>query len=261
MKKSFLFLIASIFLIGFSFSQESTWNQTNEKGEKIGDWRAFYPNGKIRYVGSFENNLPVDTFYYYFQSGKLKTFLEYDSINSAKAKLYYETGEKMADGRYTNRKKEGMWVSYGANNIKVEQGAFLDGKKYGLWKTFYEDGSVSMEVNFENDLEQGAVKHYFIDGKLKQEANYKDGFLDGLSINYDGKGKKVLKGIYYKGARDGKWIYYDEQQTMETILEYDKGQLLNPDALKEINYNSDQYRSNVKDVLEFEDLRGRIKYE
>ncbi len=261
MKKIFLFLVSSLFLIGLSFSQENSWNQTNEKGGKVGDWRAFYPNGKLRYIGSFEDNVPVDTFYYYFQSGKLKTILMYDSINSAKAKLYYETGEMLAEGRYTNNKKEGMWISYGAKNIKVEQGTFLDGKKYGPWKTFYEDGTVSMEVYFENDLEQGPVKYYYLDGKLKQEANYRDGFLDGLSTNYDSQGKKVLKGIYYKGARDGRWIYYDDQQNMETVLEYDKGELLNPDALKEIDYESDQYRGNVKDVLEFEDLRGRIKYD
>ena len=47
-------------------------------------------------------------------------------------KLFYQNGEIMAKGKYVNQKKEGLWISYGTESIKVEEGNYEEDKKEGL---------------------------------------------------------------------------------------------------------------------------------
>jgi antitoxin component YwqK of YwqJK toxin-antitoxin module len=264
MRKSLFILIPVLFCFLFktSFGQGGEeWNQKDEKGQKVGKWRAYYSNGNLRYEGQFREGQPFSIFKYYFQDGKLKTVLRHRSATEAYAEHYYQTGDLMATGKYTNQKKDSVWTSFGAGNVKVEQGGYIAGKKYGIWRTFYPNGQVAEEVTIVNDLENGPYKSYFIDGTLKQEGTYENGLLEGLSEFYDANGNKILKGKYYRGSRDGRWIYYKELLKVDKVLEYDKGQLLNPEALDTLENDSEEYRNNIKDYLEFEDLKGKIKYE
>tara|TARA_B100001109_G_C18864333_1_gene476052 strand:- start:8099 stop:8926 length:828 start_codon:yes stop_codon:yes gene_type:complete len=249
------------------FAQDSTavnWNQLDENGLKVGKWQANYQSGSRRYVGQFENGKPFGVFKYYFPSGELQTVLEYFDREGrqAFATLYYHTGEKMAEGWYLDQKKDSTWKTFGANETILSEGAYYQGEKYGLWKTYYPNGVLAEELYFQNDYEHGPMKTYFDNGKLKQEANFENGFLNGLSIQYDPQGKKIIKGIYYKGARDKNWVYYKDLE-VDKVLEYDKGKLLNPEVLPETDGDSlmNSIRNNRKDYLEFEDLRGKIKYE
>jgi antitoxin component YwqK of YwqJK toxin-antitoxin module len=166
----------------------------------------------------------------------------------------------MAEGKYLNQIKDSTWISYGENNIKVEEGSYITGRRFGSWRTFYSNGQIAEDIFFENDLENGSYKVFYEDGNIKQEATYESGFLEGLSTNYDASGNKTLKGMYVKGSRDGRWIYYKELLEVDKVLEYDKGRLLNPEA-EIIIEDSDKFRSNVKDVLEYDDLKGKIKYD
>lgn len=239
---------------------DSLWNQTNKNEQKVGQWRAYHPNGNLRYQGQFKEGKPFDVFRYYFSNGDLQSVLKFKNDTETYATHYYQNGDMMAAGKYVNEIKDSVWVAYGEDNVVVEKGGYIGGKKYGPWKTYYRNGQVAEEIFFENDLENGSLKIYFEDGSIKQEATYKDGFLEGLSTFYDVSGNKTLKGKYVKGARDGRWIYYKELLEVEKVLEYDKGRLLNPEAEQLID-DSEEFQQNKKDVLEFEDLNGRIKYE
>jgi antitoxin component YwqK of YwqJK toxin-antitoxin module len=223
-----LLLVFSINLL--NAQSDSLWNQSDENNQKIGKWRAYHSNGKLRYEGQFNEGKPFDVFRYYFSNGDLQSVLKYKSDTESYATHYYQNGDLMASGKYVNQKKDSVWISYGEDNVVVEKGGFINGKKYGSWKTFYKSGQVAEEQFLENDLENGPLKIYFEDGSLKQEAIYKDGFLEGLSTFYDPAGNKTLKGKYVKGARDGRWIYYKELLEVEKVLEYDKGRLLNPEV-------------------------------
>jgi len=262
MKKTILLSIFFSLIVQLGFSQSADqWNQKNEEGKRVGKWRDYHPSGKLRYEGQFDNGVPFDVFRYYFQSGKLQTVLTYEDESVAIGKHYYENGEPMAEGKYINQLKEGTWITYGTGGVKVEEGSYLAGKKYGTWRTFYPSGKIAEEVSLENDLEEGALKVYFEDGTLKQEAFYKGGFLEGKSTFYNPEGKEILSGAYFKSSRNGDWVYYSDSLQTKTILKYDKGILLNPEAVELLPDDSDLYKNNVKDELEFEDLNGKIKYE
>ncbi len=263
MKKIAFSTIAFLFLwLPFSIAQvDSSWNNTDADGEKEGKWRAYHNNGVLRYVGQFEKGKPAGEFKYFFDSGDLQSVLNFESSEIANARLFYQTGDLMAEGKYVNQKRDGLWISYGGGNVKLEQGAYELGLKTGVWKTYFLNGQVSSESEFDKDVKVGTFKMYHPSGKLKQESIYVDGKLNGLATFYKTDGKKFLKGLYLNDRRDKRWIYYDENMKIEKVLLYEEGVLTNPEILETINYDSEPYERNIKDVLEFDDLRGKIRYE
>jgi len=241
--------------------EDSLWNQKSSNGDKIGKWRGYHKNGKLRYTGQFKEDKPCEVFKYYFDTGDLQSILTFKEPTVAQAKLFYQNGDIMAEGVYINQKREGRWISYGAENIKVEEGEYKNGNKTGSWLTYFPNGQISSEIVFENNLKNGPFKNYYNNGKLKQEGVYENDKLNGLSIFYKPDGKKFLKGIYNNDSRNKNWVFYNDKMEVNKVLEYNNGVLLNPEVLDTINYDSEPFKNNIKDVLEFEDLRGKIKYE
>lgn len=244
-----------------SFSQENLWNQKNPEGEKIGKWRDFYDNGNLRYIGQFKENEPYGTFRNYYPAGKLQVKREFLEPTLSQVTFYYQDGDLMAKGFYLNQEKDSLWQTFGADSNIVSEGNYLKGKKYGIWTIYFPNGKVAEEITYVDDIKNGLYKKYFDNGVLRQEATYVNGLLEGISVFYDPNGLKTLKGKYYRGVRNGKWVYYNEQGVLEKVIEYDMGKNLSEDEDDDImELNSEQYKDNRKDYLEFEDLKGRIKY-
>src|SRR5690606_29422552 len=131
MKFSTLLTFIFLFLIGsIAFSQTEEWNQTNEKGEKVGQWRDFYKNANLRYTGQFKNGKPFGEFENYYEDGKLQAILTYITPEKAYAELYYQTGEILAKGYYFNQQRDSVWTTYGAKGRVVSKGGYLGGKKF-----------------------------------------------------------------------------------------------------------------------------------
>lgn len=262
-----LIKIAFVFLLVFVqpvwAQQDSVWNQKDENGLKHGKWKDVYPGGQVRYEGQFRHGEPFDVFKYYLPNGDLKTVLNFDEADSKSAygTLYYGTGDKMAEGRYKDQKKQGLWKTYGADEVLLSKGTYVSDKKYGVWKTYHRNGQIAREVMIENNLEQGPLKEYFEDGQLKQEATYQDGFKVGKTVIYTPEGDTSVVGSYYKDARDGEWRYYNEKNEIEKVIKYDKGKLLTPETGDGEVESMEEFKDQRKDRLEFEDLRGTIKYE
>ena len=260
--KILIFLLALITQSGWA-QQDSAFNQLDENGLKHGKWRSFYQNGQVQKEGQFRHGEPFDVFKIYFHNGKIKSILNYDEEDSKKvyATHYYETGEKMAEGPYLDQKKQGLWKTYGAGEVLLTEGSYVADKKYGMWKTYHRNGQLAMEVLIENDLEQGPMKKYFDDGSIQEEATYKDGFKEGTTVIYTPEGDTSTVGSYYKDARDGEWRYYNEKKELEKVIKYDKGKLLTPETGDGEVESMEEFKDNRKDELEFEDLRGPIRYE
>lgn len=258
-----MFILLALVVQSLSAQETAAWNQEDENGLKHGKWRDVYPSGKARYEGQFRHGEPFDVFKYYFPNGDLKSILEYDEekAQTAYATHFYQTGDKMAEGRYIDQKKEGVWKTYGANEVLLSEGSYVADKKYGMWKTFHRNGQVAKEVMIENDLEQGLEKKYFEDGQLKEEATYKDGFKEGKTIVYNASGDTAVVGTYFKDRRDGEWRYYNENNQLEKTVRYDRGKLLTPETGDGEVESKEQFKDNRKNRLEFEDLRGKIRYE
>ncbi|MBD98942.1 MAG: hypothetical protein CMO34_03790 [Verrucomicrobia bacterium] len=257
-----LFFLGIQFLNGQATTSVEGFNLKNSSGKADGNWRKYHDNGQLRFEGQFKDGIEYGLFRYYDQEGGLKSTLNYLKEGKAMATHYHKNGNIMATGLLVDRKKDSIWNTYSPSGDILEKGAYISGKKYGNWITYFENGQVSEEMFFENDMEEGPFKVYYPDGSLRQEANYVNGFLEGLATFYDAQGNKILKGKYYRGSRNGRWIYYKERLEVEKVLEYDKGNLLNPMENEDLmEDDTDQYKNNRKDFLEFEDLKKRISYD
>jgi len=259
--------ISLILVFGLSLSLSSQsqkqWNQENAQGQKDGPWKGYYPGGALRYVGQFNAGQPVDTFAYYYQDGKLQSLMFFDpkTPDRSLAVHFYSTGDTLAKGPYLNKKKEGFWRTFGDNSIKLSEGRYIKGKQNGKWLTYYPSGKVAAEAHYKNDIQNGPYKTYYEDGQLKQDAFFLNGAKHGQIIFYQPDGKKDQEGEYVEGQRDGKWLVYDEHELVVKLLRYENGTLLNPEDAAEGDFDKEKFRNQRKDQLEFDDLKGGVRYE
>lgn len=253
-------LIKELIAVFLVFTTSLMWAQSNVPISD-GEYTQYFPNGKVKYIGQFKDSKPYGTFKYYFESGEIKSQLDYLPNNEVKAIHYYQSGEKMAEGLYLNKKKQGIWKTYGAKEVVVEEGYYISDKKFESWKTFYPDGQLSQELIFENDLEEGPFKRYFESGQLMQEGTYIKGYRQGETTFYHLNGKVNAKGQYVQDAREGVWIYYDEEGAEFRKIEFEKGKRITPLFEDEENEDFELFKHQVKDELEYEDMEGKIKYD
>ncbi|MFM2285494.1 MAG: hypothetical protein RLZZ543_991 [Bacteroidota bacterium] len=62
------------------------------KGLKSGPTKAFYPDGKLSFEGSFENDKPNNVHYWYFTDGKVRRKEEFSNGKMTKGECYTLTG-------------------------------------------------------------------------------------------------------------------------------------------------------------------------
>lgn len=258
-------LIFCMLFVGLNLLAQDgqSWNQTDADGRRTGPWKGYYPGGQVRYLGQFEKNRAVDTFYYYFEDSKLKSILIHDPDTAQKvfAMHFYSTGDTLAKGTYINQKKQGIWITYGEGSVPVEVGSYKNDQKHGKWTIYYTDGVISEVIHYQEGIENGPYKTYFENGQIRMDAFYLNGALHGQVSYYEQNGKKEKEGEYVEGLRDGKWLVYDKNELVVKLLRYEGGKLQNPEDLDSTDYNQEEFMNRRKDYLEFEDLRGKIKYE
>ena len=96
----------------FCFSQ----NLIDENQKKQGEWLQKHPNGKVRYEGSFVDDIPTGIFNHYNERGILKANLEYYNDGKASsARLYYANGQLSATGVYIGESKDQLWKYFNKN--------------------------------------------------------------------------------------------------------------------------------------------------
>ena len=80
-------------LLLFPIPALSQANFTDASGRKQGKWEKKYESGKIRYTGTFKNDIPVGTFTYFFEreGGKMSEINYRGTTGVGYAKLYHRS--------------------------------------------------------------------------------------------------------------------------------------------------------------------------
>lgn len=206
-------------------AQNQSINQVDEQGRKQGVWKKYYDSTatKLRYTGTFSNNEPVDTFFYYYRTGDLQSLMIHDERGYDYIINYHPAGIRMSEGRYWKQQKDSVWRYYNEDGQRINKEFYIEGKRYGTWTIYHDNGKPAEERNWENDIEQGPFKQYYRDGTLKREAHYEKGSIEGTSRFYHENGKVRMEGKYYHDAKQGVWIEYDEQGQKIGEVEYVRG--------------------------------------
>lgn len=204
----------------------------------------YYPNGKMKFIGAYNDSIPVGLHKSYSEDGKIVNAKEYDDYGNLTAEgtynekgrkhgdwiYYYNTGEIKSKGSYNNNRKDGKWVYYYQSGKKEQEGSYIKGKLDKTWVWFFENGQIEREENYDNGKENGdfieynengdiILKGQYVDGEKegfwtydvgdhKEEGNYVTGLQEGVWNHYYSNGKILFTGNFIQGSANGKHKYY-----------------------------------------------------
>lgn len=209
------------------FSQDSI-NRTDAQGHRQGVWKKADKDGHKLYEGQFKDGIPVGEFRYYYPDGKLKTVsLMSNEGKTARTVTYATNGHKIAEGKYSNEKKDSTWKYFSElDGVLLSEENYTAGAKNGVFKTFYPNGNVTEMVHYRDGKKEGEWTQYYEDGKLRFKGTYnkdeKEGPFTGFYLN----GKVSFTGSYKSGHMDGSWTFYEENGDLMRTDKYSEGAMV-----------------------------------
>ncbi|MCX6283274.1 MAG: toxin-antitoxin system YwqK family antitoxin [Bacteroidetes bacterium] len=217
-----LFLLLGINF--FAFGQAGI-NFTDASGLRQGAWVKSDKEGHKIYEGQFKNSVPYGEFRYYYPGGKIKTVSEFEEEGkTVKTVSYSENGRKIAEGKYWNEKKDSIWKYYSDyDGVLLSEENYSSGLRNGTSKTFYPNGNIAEQVHYSEGRKEGEWIQYFEDGKLKFKGSYSNDEKDGPFTAYYPGGKINFSGAYKAGHMDGTWSFYEENGEVMRSEKYSGG--------------------------------------
>lgn len=172
-------------------------------GKKAGVWKFYFDNGKLAQQGNFINGEPDGIWKIYYQSGNLLANEVYVSglLEGGYTELADDSsGNKItAKGNYFRNMRDGDWIYY-VGDVTIK-GKYQNDNEIGVWEEIYNNGNLCFSGNYENGVENGIHKYYYENGKLKEERFYKSGLRQGDWKIYNEKAKLIVT-ITYKDDKE-----------------------------------------------------------
>jgi antitoxin component YwqK of YwqJK toxin-antitoxin module len=245
---------AGICLSSAVFAQEVT-NKTDASGKKQGKWIKYDENKKKMYEGTFENNIPVGLFIYYYDTGTpwSKTVFSQNG-KVARTKMYDAGGNLIGEGKYVSEKKDSLWKFYGGEEFKlVSEETYSNGIKNGPSKVYYSNGQVSEDKTWKNGKLEGPCKKYFESGTIKYMGQYTADKLEGKVTYYHPNGKVDAQGVYKNDLKEGVWTYYkDDGITVKRKDTYLNGRMIESTDKGSDTISKEQMEKEKKNSQQFE---------
>lgn len=219
--KNKVVLLLLLLLGAFNINAQESLNQVNRDGERIGVWKKYHRNGRIRYQGQFKNGVEVGVFKFYSMESSdhpimIKTFT--GKINEATIKYYSEEGILESVGEMIGKERNGKWVYYfkdGKTIISEEN--YDKGILNGTSSIFYKTGKTAEILNYIDGKLDGSVKRFADNGVLIDDLIYSKGKLNGLAKYFNLDGKLIYSGIYENDEKIGEWEFYKDGKPSDTI--------------------------------------------
>ena len=208
-----------------SLIAQDTLNRTDAQGRRPGIWTKTDTAGHKVYEGRFLNGKPTGEFRYFYPSGKVKAVSKVSHNGRyADAVSYYPNGKKMAEGRYIDEKKDSLWTFYGElDGAMASQDMYRQGKLNGESRIFYPEGSPSEVFEYRDGVKDGKWEQYYPDGKLKLKGNFKGGDKAGPFQTWYASGTPMMSGQYRDGHQDGTWTFFDDKGKISRKETYREG--------------------------------------
>lgn len=224
-------------------------NQIIEEGNyenswKVGLWKSYYPNGKLKSEIHYEMGRPMGRYKLYYENGQLEEAGNWKRTkNTGEFKRYYPNGNLMQDFSFTEAGlRTGEQNYYYSNGNLRLQGNWENGKESGLITEYYENGDISSKKYFsngelnknniqifapkQNQAEQTEDKGKNMVVKVDKEEEPNQGGFDGTGFKklYN-RDKQIAKEGYFEDYRlmDGRFYRYNENGILIQILVFKDG--------------------------------------
>jgi uncharacterized protein len=223
-------------------------NRTDNKGLKQGEWKEFYPNGRLKTEKTFKDDQLHGYYKEYDNRGNLVLTMLYDNGSIVKSRVedepdieienkYDQNGKLIYSGPYRNKIPVGIHRQFGAdgkvtnsfvyndNGLLLSEGIIDEGgNRNGKWKDLYPDGKIQAEGQYTNNRRSGAWKFYNSSGNLEQTGLFNAGRPDGLWKWYYENGSLLREEEYFQGQRDGAYTEYTVTGDIITQGQYADGE-------------------------------------
>ena len=249
-------------------------NRVNDKGEKHGSWKSFYPDGKLKEEEYYKNGILDGATLLYSEKGypiSGRTYRDGKIIEEGppiKADLidltsYWEDGITIKrNGTYLDSIPIGYHYFYNtsglpeksiryserATGVRTAEGPVDENeKRIGQWKNYFETGELRSSGTFVNDRQNGEWTYYLESGEIFQVGNFRNGVFEGEWKWYFPSGNIFREETYVRGRPNGLSIQYSDSATIVAKGEYNaEGQREGPwiitvgDSREEGNFIEDE---------------------
>ena len=188
-------------------------------GKRQDEWKDYYPDGNLKAMGSYLDNLRSGKWTFYFKNGNIEQTGEY--IKGKEIGIwtwYYENGNVWREESYFNGKEDGIMIEYSENGKIITKGDWVDGEKEGEW--YYRVGDDIELGSYITGLKDGKWKYFYNDSTLKYEGDYFQGNADGKHKLYYENGKIKEERYYSAGIRERSWKRYDLEGNVIMTITY-----------------------------------------
>jgi len=189
------------------------------EGKRWGEWKDYYPDGNLRAVGSYTDNLRSGKWTFYFNNNNIEQKGEYiKGKENGIWTWYYENGNIWREESYFSGKEDGDMVEYLEDGRIITRGDWVDGEREGEW--YYRVGDHIEVGNYITGLRDGQWKYFYNDSTLKYEGNYYQGNADGKHKLYYENGNIKEERYYSSGIRERSWKRYDLEGNVVMTITY-----------------------------------------
>jgi antitoxin component YwqK of YwqJK toxin-antitoxin module len=195
-------------------------NQFNDS-LKIGMWKAFYPNGKIKKEEYFELGILHGLVKSYDLSGELISAYRYENGVLKDTSVRVENEIDIIETFYESKDENGEF-------LKKESGGFVKGVPIGVHRTYDSLGRVNSSRLYDrngNLIAEGIVNqegdklgdwfYYYASKKIKSKGSYRNNKRIGPWKYYYENGNIEQEGLFKRGVPDGLWKWYFEKGTLK----------------------------------------------
>jgi uncharacterized protein len=204
----------------FKFKDGKKLNIDSAKTVNVVVKEEYYSNGKIKFRGSYVDSIPVGIHKYFAMDGSVQNGILYNDIGKLSGeglvddndkkqglwKFYYESGELLSQGKFSDDKKTGEWSFYYRNGNLEEKGKYNKNNAIGLWKWYYENGKLWRTESYENGKEEGKLVEFAQDSTIINKGEYADGEKEGYWFYH--VGDHTEEGNFQAGLKEGLWKYH-----------------------------------------------------
>jgi antitoxin component YwqK of YwqJK toxin-antitoxin module len=202
--------------------------KTDPRSRKNGYVKKTDPKtNKVVYEGEFKNDVPVGRFKYYYPNDSVRAIMHFRSGGKAAyAWLFYMTGKRMAEGKYSNKDvKDSVWTYYDETGTLLSRETYKTGKKEGPSYVYLPDGGLSEESMYKDDILHGPFRQYFDGVNIRAQGKYMNGKKEGRVSYHYPNGVEVAAGYYKNGLKNGPWVYKKEDGSVKNKELFKNGEM------------------------------------
>ena len=143
--------------------------------------------------------------------------------------LYYESGEKKAEGEIRKGLETGKWTNWHENGNIESIGCYLEARKDSLWQWFDEFGILTATGTYDDGVENGTWVNYYPDGTVSDSGSYHEGLKEGLWEYFHENGQLKYAVNYKAGKMHGEKALLSSSGKIVKVDYFENGFLIEKD--------------------------------